>query len=91
MESVEISLVSNGSDADELSSDVSFADSTVTYESEEFHCNDGTDSPNPYEHGPPTPEETFDDENEPLYREKLILNALQVEVVGEVTMDYCII
>jgi hypothetical protein len=45
MESVEISLVSNSSDAVELSSDVLFPDSTVTYESEESHQYDGTDSP----------------------------------------------
>jgi len=44
-ESIEISSISNSSDAVELSSDVSFADSTVTYESGEFHHNDGTDSP----------------------------------------------
>jgi hypothetical protein len=37
MESIEISSVSDSSDAVDLSSDVSFADSTVTYESGEFH------------------------------------------------------
>jgi hypothetical protein len=43
MESVEISLVSDSSDAVDVSSGVSFADSTVT-ESGKNHCNDGTDS-----------------------------------------------
>ncbi len=38
MDSVEICLVSDSSDAVELSSDVLFADSTVMYESCEFHC-----------------------------------------------------
>jgi hypothetical protein len=92
MESIEISSVSNSSDAGDLSSDVSFADSTATYESGEFHCNDGTDSPGAWtnEHGPPTPEEgTTDDENECLCHEKMILDALQVEVVSEVLVDYC--
>jgi hypothetical protein len=41
MESVEIILVSNSSKAVELSSNVSFADSSGTYENGEFHCNDG--------------------------------------------------
>jgi hypothetical protein len=93
MESIEISSVSDSSDAVDLSSDVSFADSTVTYESGEFHRNDGTDSPGAWtnEHGPPTPEETTDDENERLCREKMILDALQVELVSEVLVDYCII
>ena len=93
MESIEISSVSDSNSAVELSSDVSFADSTVTYESGEFHRNDGKDSPGAWtnEHGPPTPEETTDDENERLGREKMILDALQVESAGEVTMEYCII
>jgi hypothetical protein len=39
----------------------------------------------------PTPKETTDDENERLGREKMILDALQVESAGEVTMEYCII
>jgi hypothetical protein len=43
MESIEISSVSDSSDAVDLFSDVSFADSTVTDESGEFHHNDGTD------------------------------------------------
>ena len=85
MESIEISSISDSSDAVELSSDVSFSDSTVTYDSGEFHCVDGT------EHCPPTPEETTDDENERLCREKTILDALQVELVLEVLIDYCII
>jgi hypothetical protein len=91
MESIEISSVSDSSDAVDLSSDVSFADST--YESGEFHRNDRTDSPDAWtnEHGPPTPEETTDDENEHLCREKMILDALQVELVSEVLVDYCII
>jgi hypothetical protein len=93
MESIEISSASNSSDAVELSNDVSFSDSTVTYESGEFHHNDGTDSPGAWtnEHGPPTPEETTEDENECLCHEKIILDALQVEVVSEVLVDYCII
>jgi hypothetical protein len=93
MESIEISSISNSSDAVNLSSDVSFADSTVTYESGEFHCNDGTDSPGAWtnEHGPATPEETTDDENECSCHEKMILDALQVEVVSKVLVDYCII
>jgi len=93
MESIEISSISDRSDAVKLSSDVSFADSTVTYESGEFHHNDGTDSPGAWtnEHGPPTPEETTEDENECLCHEKIILDALQVEVVSEVLVDYCII
>ncbi len=68
------------------------ADSTVTYESGEFHCNDGTDSPGAWtkKHGPPTLKETTKDENEQLCHEKMILDVLQVEVVGEVTTDYCI-
>jgi hypothetical protein len=93
MESIEISSVSDSNDAVELSSDVSFADSTVTFESGKFHCNDGTDSPGAWtsKNGPPTPKETTDDENEHLCCKKIILDALQVEVVGEVTMDYSII
>jgi hypothetical protein len=93
MESIEISLVSNSNDAAELSSNVSFADSTVTYDSEEFHHNDGTDFPGAWtnEHGPPTPKETTDDENERLGHEKMILDALQVESAGEVMMENCII
>jgi len=92
MESIKISSVSDSSDAVDLSSDVSFADSTVTYESGEFHLNDGTDSPSAWtnEHGLPTPEETTDDENEFLCHEKMILDALQVELVSEVLVDYCI-
>jgi hypothetical protein len=86
-------LVSNSDDTVELSSDVSFADSTVTYESGEFHRNDGTDSPGAWtnEHGPTTPKETTDDENVHLGHEKMILDALQVEGAGEVMMEYCII
>jgi hypothetical protein len=42
-------------------------------------------------HGLPIPKETTDDENEHLCHEKMISDALQVEVRGEVTMDYCII
>jgi hypothetical protein len=40
-----------------VSSDVSFADSTVTNESGKFHCSVGTDSPGTWtnEHGPPSP------------------------------------
>jgi hypothetical protein len=93
MESIEISSVSDSSDAVDLSSDVSFADSTVTYESGEFHHNDRKDSPGAWtnEHGPPTPEGTTDDENERLCHEKIILDALQVELVSEVLIDYCII
>jgi hypothetical protein len=93
MESIEISSISYSSDEVDLSSDVSFADSTVTYEGGEFHRNDGTDSPGAWtnEHGPPTPEETTDDENECLCHEKMILDALQVEVVSEVLVDYYII
>jgi hypothetical protein len=93
MESIEISSVSDRSDAVDLPSDVSFPDSTVTYESGEFHCNDQTDSPGAWtnEHGPPTPEETTDDEKECLCCEKMILDALQVEVVSEVLVEYCII
>jgi hypothetical protein len=55
MESIEISSISNSSDALELSSDVSFAVSTVTYESGDFHHNDETDSPGVWtnKHGPP--------------------------------------
>jgi hypothetical protein len=89
MESIEISSVSDSNDAVELLSDVLFADTTVSYESGEFHRNDGTDSPGAWtnEHGPPTPEETTDDENERLGREKMILDALQVESAGEVTCD----
>jgi hypothetical protein len=73
MESIEINSVSDSNDAVELSSDVSFADSTVSYESGEFHHNDGTDSPGAWtnEHGPLTPEETTDDENERLGRKKM--------------------
>jgi len=58
MESIDISSFSDSSDAVDLSSDVSFADSTVTYDSGEFHPNDGTDSPGAWtnEHGPPKPE-----------------------------------
>jgi hypothetical protein len=65
MESIEISSISDSSDTVDLSSNVSFADSTVTYESGEFDCNDGTDSPGAWtsEHGPPTPEGTTYDEN----------------------------
>jgi hypothetical protein len=64
MDSVEISFVSDSSDAVELSSNVLFADSTVTYESGEFHCNDATDSPGAWtnEHGSLTPKETTNDE-----------------------------
>ena len=93
MDPVEISSVSDSSDNDDLSSDVSFADSTVTYESGEFHCNDGTDSPGAWtnEHGPPTPEETTDDENEHLRHEEMILDAIDIEVVTQLTVDYCII
>jgi hypothetical protein len=93
MESIEISSVSNSNDAVELSSDVFFIDSTVAYESGEYHCNDGTDFPSTWtcEHGPPTPEESTNDENEHLSHEKMILDALQVEGAGEVTMEYCII
>ena len=93
MDPVEISLVSDSSDNNDLSSDVSFADSTVTYESGEFHRNDGTDSPGAWtnEHGPPTPEETTDDENERLRHEEMILDALDVEVITQLTDDYCII
>jgi hypothetical protein len=92
MDSVEISFVSDSSDAVELSSNVLFADSTVTYESGEFHCNDGTDSPDAWtnKHGPPKPKETTDDENEHLCHKKMVLDAVQVEVIGEVMMDYCI-
>jgi hypothetical protein len=92
METAEISLVSVGSDAVELSSDESFTDSTVTYESGKFHCNDGTDSLIAWtnKHGPPTPKETTNDENEHLCCEKKILHALQVEVVCEVMMDFCV-
>jgi hypothetical protein len=66
MESIEISSVSDSSDAIDLSSNVLFADSTVTYESGEFHHNDGTDPPSVWtnKHGPTTPEEITDDENE---------------------------
>jgi hypothetical protein len=82
MESIEISSISDSSDAVELSSDVSFSDSTVTYDSGEFHCVDGT------EHCPPTPEETTDDENKHLCHEKMILDAFQIEVVSDVLVDY---
>jgi hypothetical protein len=93
MESVENSSVSDSSDAVELSSDVLFTDSIVTYESGEFHPYEGADFPGTWtnEHGPPTPKETTDDENEHLCHEKMILDALQVRVVGEVMMDFCII
>jgi hypothetical protein len=90
MESVEISSESDSSEAMELSSNVSFADSTVTCESVKFHHNDGKESPVAWinEHGPPTPKETTDDENEHLCCEKMFVDALQVEVVSEVMMDY---
>jgi hypothetical protein len=93
MESIEISSISDSSDAVELSSDVSFADSTVTYESCEFHHNDESDSPGAWtnEHNPPTLEETTDDGNEHLCHEKMILDSLQVELVSEVLVAYCII
>ena len=76
--SVEISLVSNSSDAVELSSDALSNDSTVTYESGEFHWNNGTDSLVAWtnEHGPPTPKETIDNENECLCHEKMILGCI---------------
>jgi hypothetical protein len=41
MELVEIMLVSNSSEAVKISSNVSFADASVTYENRELHCNDG--------------------------------------------------
>jgi hypothetical protein len=80
--------VPNNSDVVELSSDVSFSDSTAMYESGEFHCNDRTDSPGAWtnKHGPPTLKETTDDEDEHFCHEKMILDALQVEVVGKVMM-----
>ena len=78
MESIEISSISNSSDALELSSDVSFAVSTVTYESGDFHHNDETDSPGAWtnKHGPPMSEETTDDENECLCHEKISFGRL---------------
>jgi hypothetical protein len=93
MKSEQINLIFHSSEGVELSSNVSFTYSIVTYESGKLHRNDKTDSPVAWtnKHVPPTLEETTSVENEHLHFENEILDSLQVKVLTEVMLDYCTI